>query len=124
MSSVNDRESELLAAQAWRTETPGNAGWERTVRPDDANKYYVISADCHAIEPRDWMTGYIDDDVRDQLRERRSLVYRLRYTQAVDVAAAIQEFLRAEQQRTQQVSGGASSCLEDALVGLGSMFTS
>ena len=72
MSSVSDRESELLAAQAWRTETPGNAGWERTVRPDDANKYYVISADCHAIEPRDWMTGYIDDDVRDQLRERRA----------------------------------------------------
>ena len=36
-------EAELLAAQAWRTETPGHEGWARTVRPDDANKYYVIS---------------------------------------------------------------------------------
>ena len=69
---MSNTEAELLAAQAWRTETPGHEGWERTVRPDDANKYYVISADCHAIEPRDWMTGYIADDVRDQLRQRRA----------------------------------------------------
>lgn len=69
MSSAS--EAELLAAQAWRTETPGHEGWGRTVRPDDVNRYYVISADSHAIEPRDWMTGYVADDVRDQLRERR-----------------------------------------------------
>ena len=49
---MSNSEAELLAAQAWRTETPGHGGWTRTVRPDDANKYYVISADCHAIEPR------------------------------------------------------------------------
>ncbi len=72
MTEQTDREQELLAAQAWRTETPGHEGWERTVRPDDTNKYYVISADCHAIEPKDWMTGYIDDDVREQLRTKRA----------------------------------------------------
>jgi predicted TIM-barrel fold metal-dependent hydrolase len=65
-------EAELLAAQAWRRETPGHDGWTRTVRPDDTNKFYVLSADCHAIEPKDWMTGYITDDVREQLRQRRA----------------------------------------------------
>ena len=39
-------EAELLQAQAWRAETPGNEGWNRTVRPDDTDKYYVI---CKAI---------------------------------------------------------------------------
>ena len=72
MAANSEREAELLAAQAWRTETPGHEGWLRTVRPDDADKFYVISADCHAIEPRDWMDGYIDDDVRERLSARRA----------------------------------------------------
>ncbi len=72
MTTQSETEAQLLAAQAWRTETPGHTGWERTVRPDDSNKLYVISADCHAIEPKDWMTGYIDDDLREKLRTRRA----------------------------------------------------
>jgi predicted TIM-barrel fold metal-dependent hydrolase len=72
MTAQSDQEAQLLAAQAWRTETPGHEGWPRTVRPDDQNKLYVISADCHAIEPKDWMDGYIADEVRDQLRPRRA----------------------------------------------------
>jgi predicted TIM-barrel fold metal-dependent hydrolase len=71
MNDVSEQQRELLAAQQWRTETPGHEGWPRTVRPDDPNKLYVISADTHAIEPKDWMAGYIDDSVREQLRERR-----------------------------------------------------
>lgn len=71
MNDVSERQRELLAAQEWRTETPGHEGWSRTVRPDDPNKLYVISADTHAIEPKDWMTGYVDGAVREQLRERR-----------------------------------------------------
>ncbi len=35
----------------WRLETPGHAGWTRTARPDDPNRYLLISADCHANEP-------------------------------------------------------------------------
>ena len=72
MTAQSDQETELLAAQAWRAETPGHQGWSRTVRPDDANKLYVISADCHAIEPRDWMSGYIDDEVQEKLGSRRA----------------------------------------------------
>ena len=29
-------------------ETPGNEGWERSARAGDPNKYFVVSADCHA----------------------------------------------------------------------------
>ena len=36
---------------AWRRATPGVAGWSRTARPDDLNKYRMISADCHLNEP-------------------------------------------------------------------------
>ena len=71
MTTQTDREAELLAEQEWRTETPGHEGWSRTVRPDDVDKLYVISADCHAIEPRDWMNGYIDEGVQTAILERR-----------------------------------------------------
>lgn len=71
MNEQSEHEAELLAAQAWRNETPGHTGWERTVRSDDPNKLFVLSADSHAIEPKDWMDGYINNDVREQLRVRR-----------------------------------------------------
>jgi len=35
----------------WRLDTPGHQGWTRTARPDDPNKYVMISADCHCQEP-------------------------------------------------------------------------
>jgi predicted TIM-barrel fold metal-dependent hydrolase len=35
----------------WRRETPGAKGWTRTARPGDPNKYFMFSADCHAVEP-------------------------------------------------------------------------
>lgn len=72
MTEQADIEEQLLAAQTWRTQTPGHAGWERTVRPEDESKLYVISADCHAIEPKDWMNGYISDEVNEQLQARRA----------------------------------------------------
>jgi hypothetical protein len=71
MTEQSERETELLAAQTWRSETPGHAGWSRTVRPKDTNKLFVLSADSHAVEPKDWMNGYIDDDVSEKLRVRR-----------------------------------------------------
>jgi predicted TIM-barrel fold metal-dependent hydrolase len=41
----------------WRLETPGYQGWERTARPGDPKKYFMVSADSHANEPRDlWAT--------------------------------------------------------------------
>jgi hypothetical protein len=35
---------------AWRIGTPGVEGWTRTARPDDPNKYFMVSADCHVTE--------------------------------------------------------------------------
>ena len=41
----------------WRAETPGHQGWSRTARPDDPNKYFMVSADTHLHEPLDlWVT--------------------------------------------------------------------
>jgi len=50
-----------------REETPGSAGWERTARPHDPNKHFILSADCHANEPRDWVKSRIDPAYADRL---------------------------------------------------------
>ena len=45
------------APNAWRLETPGPQSWSRSPHPDAANKYFMVSADCHANEPGDlWAT--------------------------------------------------------------------
>lgn len=38
----------IETTMALRQETPGNEGWERSARAGDPNKYFVVSADCHA----------------------------------------------------------------------------
>jgi len=42
---------------SWRRETPGAVGWERSARPGAANKYFMFSADCHAVEPSAYLEG-------------------------------------------------------------------
>ena len=52
---------------AWRTTTPGHAGWTRTARAGDPNKYFVVSADTHANEPANLWRERIDAKYRDRL---------------------------------------------------------
>ena len=52
---------------AWRTETPGNEGWSRTAQPGDPNKYFIISADCHAQEPADLWAKRIEPEFRHRI---------------------------------------------------------
>ena len=54
-------------ANAWRTETPGNQGWARTARPGAPNKYFMVSADCHANEPHDWLRSRIEPEYLDRI---------------------------------------------------------
>jgi predicted TIM-barrel fold metal-dependent hydrolase len=56
-----------ITDQLWRTETPGHDGWLQTTRPNDPNKFFVISADCHANEPHDWLFTRIDRAYLDKL---------------------------------------------------------
>jgi predicted TIM-barrel fold metal-dependent hydrolase len=51
----------------WRLETPGHNGWKRTARPDDPNRYLMISADCHANEPSNLWADRIDKKFRNRL---------------------------------------------------------
>ncbi len=55
------------AANRWRLETPGHQGWNRTARPDDPNKYLMISCDCHANEPSNLWTERLDARYRSRL---------------------------------------------------------
>jgi predicted TIM-barrel fold metal-dependent hydrolase len=52
---------------AWRQSTPGAVGWPRTARPDDPNKYYMVSADCHAQEPSAYLAEYIEPAFRERI---------------------------------------------------------
>ena len=54
-------------ANAWRRETPGARGWPRTARPGDPNKYFMVSADCHANEPHDYLSARIEPEYRARL---------------------------------------------------------
>src|SRR6185436_15225234 len=72
MSSQREASPEVYcmdidANNAWRTETPGAAGWTRTARPDDPRKYLMISADCHANEPATLWAERMDAKYRDRL---------------------------------------------------------
>ena len=62
MSQVEINEPNL-----WRLDSPGTAGWTRTARPGDPNKYFMVSADCHANEPSNLWVERIDARYRDRL---------------------------------------------------------
>ncbi len=51
----------------WRTETPGNEGWERSARPDAADKFFMVSADGHVQEPRDFFRPRVPVEYHDRL---------------------------------------------------------
>ena len=48
---IEDTNIQIDEPNRWRLDTPGHSGWKRTARPDDPNRYLMISADCHANEP-------------------------------------------------------------------------
>jgi predicted TIM-barrel fold metal-dependent hydrolase len=52
---------------AWRLETPGAHGWRRSARPDDEHKLLMVSADCHASEPNNYLAERIDPEFRDRI---------------------------------------------------------
>jgi predicted TIM-barrel fold metal-dependent hydrolase len=56
-----------LVANAWRLATPGAEGWDRTIRPDDPNKLFVVSADCHVNEPPTYLLDHIEPDYLHRL---------------------------------------------------------
>jgi hypothetical protein len=51
----------------WRLETPGHNGWARTARPDDPDRYLMISCDCHANEPANLWHTRLDKEYRARL---------------------------------------------------------
>jgi predicted TIM-barrel fold metal-dependent hydrolase len=67
MSTVPATDIVVNEPNRWRLETPGSAGWPRTARPGAANKYLMISADCHANEPATLWAERIDKQYRDRI---------------------------------------------------------
>jgi predicted TIM-barrel fold metal-dependent hydrolase len=55
------------ANNAWRLETPGSEGWERSPRPDAADKYFMVSADGHVQEPYDLWHTRVDEKYHERL---------------------------------------------------------
>ncbi|MGE3074619.1 MAG: amidohydrolase family protein [Dehalococcoidia bacterium] len=52
---------------AHRYKTPGHSGWERVATPGAANKYLMISADCHVNEPPNLWVERIEEKYRHRL---------------------------------------------------------
>ena len=55
------------ANNQWRLESPGTKGWTRTARPNDPNKYFMVSTDGHVQEPADLWQKRIDKKYRERL---------------------------------------------------------
>ena len=60
------RQPETSPHNIWRRDTPGAKGWTRTARPGDPNKYFLFSADCHAVEPSNYLEG-IEPEYRSRI---------------------------------------------------------
>jgi predicted TIM-barrel fold metal-dependent hydrolase len=58
---------EVSPKNAWRSFSPGREGWARSVRPDDPEKLFMVSADCHAVEPATYMAERIEPEFRDRI---------------------------------------------------------
>ena len=59
--------AEIDRSNVWRLETPGCEGWPRTARPGDPNKFFIVSADCHANEPASLWRERMPDEYRERL---------------------------------------------------------
>ena len=57
----------IETTMARRMQTPGSVDWPRNATPGDPNKYFMVSSDCHANEPKDWVKSRISDDYRKRL---------------------------------------------------------
>jgi predicted TIM-barrel fold metal-dependent hydrolase len=51
----------------WRLASPGSAHWPHSPWPDAAHKYFIVSADCHAQEPDDFLSARIDRKYHERL---------------------------------------------------------
>ena len=58
---------EVNAPNEWRTETPGDMGWQASTRAGSERKYFIVSTDCHANEPHDLWATRIEAKYRDRL---------------------------------------------------------
>ena len=88
------RSPERTPHNLWRRETPGAAGWSRSARPGDPVKYFMFSADCHAVEPATYL-----DDIEPQFRDR---------TPRMDIRPDGSQWLITEGNRPQRVRGPAA----------------
>lgn len=60
---------EVNPENQWRLETPGDTGWERTVRPgaQDRQKYFMVSCDTHLQAPPKLFLERIDEKFKSLL---------------------------------------------------------
>ncbi len=74
-------EFEINTPNLWRLETPGHQGWPRTARPDDRQKYFMVSTDSHANEPANLWYERIEEQYRQRLprveRDANGVLWRM-----------------------------------------------
>ena len=51
----------------WRLDSPGSNGWDRSPHPSAENKYFMVSTDGHAQEPKDLWSTRMDLKYQDRL---------------------------------------------------------
>jgi predicted TIM-barrel fold metal-dependent hydrolase len=67
MSATSGSDIVVNEPNRWRLESPGHQGWMRTARPGAPNKYFMVSADCHANEPSSLWADRIDQIYKERV---------------------------------------------------------
>lgn len=57
----------MTVPNSLRTITPGHEGWHKVATPGAANKYFMVSADCHVNEPPNLWVDRIEPEFRHRL---------------------------------------------------------
>ncbi len=46
---------------------PASKAGRGSARPDDPDKYFMVSSDCHANEPASYLADYIESEYRERI---------------------------------------------------------
>lgn len=101
------------SANEWRTETPGAPGWDRSVHPDAAKKYFMISVDTHLSPPPKLFRERIDARFRDRLPRIEEKDGRRYIVQEGNRPMMIAEPVMEGEDLLRTKSGGAPNLLAD-----------
>ncbi|RYD84648.1 MAG: amidohydrolase, partial [Sphingomonadales bacterium] len=118
MSGAVYEDIEVNPENQWRLNTPGDAGWARSARPDaEKRKYFMVSVDTHLTPPFRLFGERIDKKFKDllpRIEERDGVRYMVQHGMRAEKLVEVP--LQGEDLARTKAGAGLSSIEEEAMV--------